>query len=160
MSLFIDLKKLKRRTYQQKRRQQIQGKDAAIVPQKKRARKMSRLDEDYDTFIDNLMIQLRQLPAMASSEPLLSKNFGVCPIYGSGNLMKIGSLKDYNTRMGDLTGTYGHASLASISDHYNTQPFGDLEPLAPPPPVSTQRGFYEEEFPPLKLDDCKYIDDD
>lgn len=147
-----DLKKLKRRQYQQKRKQS-QGKDAAAAPQKKRARKVSRLDEDYDTFIDNLMTQLRQLQPMAVLEPLLGKNYGVCPIFGSGDLTKIGSQKDYNTRTGDLVGSYGSATLPGVSDHYNTQPFGELEPLPPQQPASTQRGFYDQEFPPLKLDD-------
>ncbi|XP_024945171.1 histone-lysine N-methyltransferase 2C isoform X3 [Cephus cinctus] len=147
-----DLKKLKRRQYQQKRRQS-QGKDAAAAPQKKRSRKVSRLDEDYDTFIDNLMTQLRQLQPMAVLEPLLGRNYGVCPIFGSGDLSKIGNQKDYNTRTGDLTGSYGSASLFGVADHYNTQPFGELEPLPPQQPASTQRGFYDQEFAPLKLDD-------
>lgn len=151
---FSDLKKLKRRQYQQKRKQS-QGKDAVAAPQKKRARKVSRLDEDYDTFIDNLMTQLRQLQPMAVLEPLLGRNYGVCPIFGSGDLMKIGSQKDYNTRTGDLVGLNGSSTLPGISDHYNTQPFGELEPLPPQQPASTQRGFYDQEFPPLKLDDCK-----
>lgn len=147
-----DLKKMKRRQYQQKRKQS-QGKDATAATQKKRARKVSRLDEDYDTFIDNLMAQLRQLQPMAVLEPLLGRNYGVCPIFGSGDLSKISSQKDYNTRTGDLIGSYGSATLPGVSDHYNTQPFGELEPLPPQQPASTQRGFYDQEFPPLKLDD-------
>ncbi|XP_043479344.1 histone-lysine N-methyltransferase 2C-like isoform X5 [Leptopilina heterotoma] len=147
-----DLKKLKRRQYQQKRRQS-QGKDAVMGPQKKRARKEPRLVEDYDTYIDNVMLQLRQLPGMAVLEPLLSRNYGVCPVFGSGDLSKIGTAKDYNTRTGDLIGSYGSARISGISDHYNTQPFGELDPLPPVPPVSTQRGFYDQEFPPLKFDD-------
>lgn len=149
-----DMKKLRRRQYQQKRRQS-QGKDATAPTQKKRSRKVSRMDEDYDTFIDNLMIQLRQLPPMSVLEPLLGRNYGVCPIFGSGELAKIGMQKDYNTRTGDLTGVYGAATLLGISDHYNTQPFGELEPSTPQQPASTQRGFYDQEFPPLKLDDCE-----
>lgn len=153
--IFLDLKKLRRRQYQQKRKQS-QGKDATAVPQKKRCRKVSRLDEDYDTFIDNFMIQLRQLQPMAVLEPLLGRNYGVCPIFGSGELLKIVSQKDYNTRTGDLIGSYGSANIPGVSDHYNTQPFGELEPLPPQQPISTQRGFYDQEFPPLKLDDCTY----
>ncbi|KAI4497783.1 hypothetical protein M0802_007109 [Mischocyttarus mexicanus] len=149
-----DLKKLRRRQYQQKRKQS-QGKDALTVPQKKRCKKVSRLDEDYDTFVDNFMIQLRQLPPMAVLEPLLGSNYGVCPIFGSGDLSKIVNQKDYNTRTGDLIGSYGSANLPGVSDHYNTQPFGELEPLPPQQPVSTQRGFYDQEFPPLKLDDAE-----
>lgn len=152
----LDLKKLKRRQYQQKRKQS-QGKDATTAPQKKRSRKISRYDEDYDTFVDNLITQLRQLPPMTVLEPLLGRNFGVCPIFGCGDLTKIGSQKDYNARTGDLIGGYGSASLPGISDHYNTQPFGELDPLSPQQPSITQRGFYEQEFLPLKLDDCAYF---
>lgn len=102
------------------------------------------------------MIQLRQLQPMAVLEPLLGRNYGVCPIFGSGELLKIVSQKDYNTRTGDLIGLYGSANIPGVSDHYNTQPFGELEPLPPQQPISTQRGFYDQEFPPLKLDDCTY----
>ena len=150
-----DLKKLKRRQYHQKRRQ-TQGKDTSMGTQKKRSRKVSRLEEDYDTFIDNLMIQLRQLQPMAVLEPLLGKNFNVCPIFGSGDLTKFGGPVDYNTRTGELTGYYGRARVHGISDHYNTRPFGDLDPLPPLPQTPTQRNFYDQEFPPLKLDDCKF----
>lgn len=119
---------------------------------------MSRLDEDYDTFVDNLMSQLRQLQPMAVLEPLLGRNYGVCPIFGSGDLSKIGTQRDYNTRTGDLTGSYGAASLQGTADHYNTQPFGELEPSPAQQAPSTQRGFYDQEFAPLKLDDCTYKD--
>lgn len=123
--------------------------------QKKRTKKEPRLEQDYETFMENVMIQLRQLPPITVAEPLLSRNYGVCPIFGSGDLSKISTVKDYNTRTGDLIGSYGNARLSGISDHYNTQPFGELEPLPPVPPVSTQRDFYDREFPPLKLDDSK-----
>lgn len=119
----------------------------------------SKVDEDYDTYIENLMTQLRQLPPMSVLEPALSRNYAVCPIFGSGDLTKIGMSRDYSTRQGDLKGTFGVAHLAHVSDHYNTQPFGDLPPLPPQPPVSTQRGFYDQEFAALKLEndgECSY----
>jgi len=112
----------------------------------------SKLDEDYDTYIENLMTQFRQLPPMSVLEPALSRNYAVCSIFGSGDLTKIGMTRDYSTRQGDLKGTFGVAHLAHVSDHYNTQPFGDLPPLPPQPPVSTQRGFYDQEFAALKLE--------
>lgn len=128
-----------------------------MAPQKKRARKVSRLDEDYDTYIDNLMVQLRQLPPMAVLEPRLGKNYGVCPVFGSGDLSKFGGPLEYNSRTGELIGTYGRARVSGISDHYNTQPFGELDPLPPLPPVSSIRSFYDQEFPPLRLDDGEYL---
>lgn len=102
------------------------------------------------------MTQLRQLQPMAVLEPLLGRNYGVCPIYGCGDLAKIAGQRDYNARVGDLTGSYGAANFPGMSDHYNTQPFGELDPLPPQQPPSTQRGFYDQEFPPLKLDDCEF----
>ncbi|PNF41242.1 hypothetical protein B7P43_G01489 [Cryptotermes secundus] len=152
----LDIKKIKRRLYQQKRRQS-QGKEPAAsggTPKKQRIRKVSgsKVDEDYDTYIENLMAQLRQLQPMSVLEPALSRNYAVCSIFGSGDLAKIGMTRDYSTRQGDLKGTFGGAYLAHVSDHYNTQPFGDLPPLPPHPPVSTQRGFYDQEFAALKLE--------
>jgi histone-lysine N-methyltransferase MLL3 len=119
----------------------------------------SKVDEDYDTYIENLMTQLRQLPPMNVLEPALSRNYAVCSIFGSGDLAKIGTSRDYTTRQGDLKGTFGVAHLAHVSDHYNTQPFGELPPLPPQPAVSTQRGFYDQEFSALKLEndgECSY----
>ncbi|XP_075232135.1 uncharacterized protein LOC142330615 [Lycorma delicatula] len=150
-----DLKKLKRRQYQQKRRQS-QGKEGVGVTPKKRPRKTSKVEEDYDSFIDALMVQLRQAPAMTVLEPCLGRNFAVCPIFGTGDLTKI----HLNSRTGELKGKYGVAVLPTEADHYNTEPYGDLPPLPPQPPPSTQRGFYNEEFAPLKLDTMKDEFDD
>ena len=97
------------------------------------------------------MVQLRQLAPMNVLEPALSRNYAVCSIFGSGDLTKLSTSREYTTRQGDLRGTFGVANLPHVSDHYNTQPFGDLPPLPAPPPVSTQRGFYDQEFSPLKL---------
>jgi len=89
-----DLKKLKRRQYQQKRRQSA-GKEGGPTP-KKRSRKLSstsqsscKVEEDYDTFIEHLMPQLRQLPQLGVLEPELGRNLAVCPVFGSGELNKI-----------------------------------------------------------------------
>jgi len=46
----------------------------------------------------------------------------------------------------------GSCNLPGESDYYNTKPFGDLEPVSPLPQPSTQRGFYSEEFEPLKFE--------
>lgn len=46
----------------------------------------------------------------------------------------------------------GSCNLLGESDYYNTRPFGDLEPVSPLPYTSTQRGFYNEEFDPLKFE--------
>ncbi|KAK9512092.1 hypothetical protein O3M35_000594 [Rhynocoris fuscipes] len=149
-----DMKKQKRRQYQQKRRQSL-GKESVGGTPKKRPRKSSKVEEDYDAFIDSLMHQLRQTPALSICEPNLTYNFTGSPVFGSGDLSKVNS----STRFGELRGTYGNASLPHENDHYNTLPFGDLPPRAPTAP-STQRGFYNEEFAPLKLQSTKDEFDD
>ncbi|CAG9863833.1 unnamed protein product [Phyllotreta striolata] len=148
-----ELKKQKRRMYQQKRRQnQILNKELAQQQQpKKRARKNSKLDEDYDTYIDGVLAQLRQLPPIAVSEPVLGRNFGAVPLFGCGDLAKIGA-KDYSTHLGELTGSYGYAEAPGFTDFYSTKPYGDLDPLPEKPPASTQRGFYDQEFPLIRFD--------
>lgn len=146
-----ELKKQKRRMYQQKRRQnQILNKELSGQP-KKRARKNSKIDEDYDTYIDGVLSQLRQLPPMTVSEPVLNRNFGVMPVFGSGDMSKLGT-KCYSSQFGDLVGTYGNAVLPGYSDFYHTKPYGDEEPLPEKPPASTQRGFYDQEFPLIRFD--------
>ncbi|XP_023312429.1 histone-lysine N-methyltransferase 2C isoform X6 [Anoplophora glabripennis] len=146
-----ELKKQKRRMYQQKRRQnQILNKELSGQP-KKRPRKNSKIDEDYDTYIDGVLAQLRQLPPMTVSEPVLNRNFGVMPVFGSGDMSKLGT-KCYSSQFGDLMGTYGNAVLPGYSDYYNTKPYGDEEPLPEKPPASTQRGFYDQEFPLIRFD--------
>ncbi|XP_076251798.1 uncharacterized protein LOC143191021 isoform X3 [Rhynchophorus ferrugineus] len=145
-----ELKKQKRRMYNQKRRQnQILNKD--VNKPNKRPRKNSKLEEDYDSYIDGVLAQLRQLPPMAVSEPLLVRNYGAMAVFGSGDLSKIGT-KSYDSRIGDLKGTYGDASLPGFSDFYSTKPYGDDEPLPEVVPVSTQRGFYDQEFPLIRFD--------
>lgn len=146
-----EIKKMKRRAYQQKRRMnQMLGKETTGQP-KKRPRKSSKVEEDYDAYIDSVLAQLRNLPPMNVAEPILNRNFSVVPIFGTGDAIKLGG-KDYDSRCGDLVGTYGNAVLPDISDYYNTQPYGDLDPLPEKTPASTQRGFYDQEFTLIKFD--------
>ncbi|XP_075971400.1 uncharacterized protein LOC142973507 isoform X2 [Anticarsia gemmatalis] len=153
-----EIKKRKRREYQQKKRKlQMNMKQAAennlnAANAKKRPRKGSRYEEDYDTFIDNLMVQLRSMPAMQIQEPALTTNFAVCPLFGSGDLTKLKN-KDYDILKGDLTGEFGNAKIPSVADYYNTKPFGEEEPLPEKPTTTTQRGFYDSEFPPIVFDE-------
>ncbi|XP_050308382.1 histone-lysine N-methyltransferase 2C-like isoform X2 [Anthonomus grandis grandis] len=146
-----ELKKQKRRMYNQKRRQNMLLNKEANNKPNKRPRKNSKAEEDYDTYIDSVLNQIRHLPPMIVSEPLLLRNYGVLPVFGSGDMSKIGT-KAYDYRFGDLTGSYGNASLPGCSDFYSTEPYGDDEPIPEKPPASTQRGFYDEEFPLIKFD--------
>lgn len=154
-----EAKKRKRREYQQKKRKQMQMNMKAAAENnlnaasaKKRPRKGCRYEEDYDTFIDNLMSQLRLLPSMQIQEPALTTNFAVCPLFGSGDLTKLKN-KDYDLLKGDLTGEFGNAKIPNVADYYNTKPFGDEEPLPEKPAASTQRGFYDQEFQPIMFDE-------
>lgn len=147
----LELKKMKRRQYQQKRRQnQIMSKDLTGQP-KKRQRKSSKLEEDYDTFVENLMVQLRQLPPMTVTEPVLGRNYSVCALYGSGELGKV-SNRGYDSRSGELVGLFGDSIKPETSNYYDTKPYGEEDPLPEKPPASTQRLFYDQEFPPIKFD--------
>lgn len=144
-----ELKKKKRREYQKNRRQMQMSKEKGL----KKPRKLQKSEEDYDSFMDNLMMHIKALPQMQILEPLLPKNFGVCPIYGCSELNKLSSSRRYDISSGELSGTYGNSELAHISDFYNTKPFGTLEAKSEQPPVSTQRGFYDQEFPPIKFEE-------
>ncbi|XP_063376990.1 histone-lysine N-methyltransferase 2C-like [Cydia fagiglandana] len=154
-----EAKKRKRREYQQKKRKQLQlnmkmaaENNVSAANAKKRPRKGSRYEEDYDTFIDNLMAQLRLLQPMQIQEPSLTTNFAVCPLFGSGDLTKLKN-KDYDIMKGDLVGEFGNAKIPNVADYYNTKPFGDDEPLPEKPQASTQRGFYDQEFQPIVFDE-------
>lgn len=150
----LELKRKKRREYQKNRRQmQILSKESLnSTTTKKKQKKLSKLDEDYDSFIENLMVQLRLLPPMQILEPLLSRNYGICPAYGTGDLTKFNSEKDYSIANGDLKGDYGVAELSNVADFYNTQPFGWKSPLIEQAANSTHYGFYDQEFSPIKFD--------
>lgn len=144
-----ELKKKKRREYQKNRRQAQMSKEKGL----KKPRKLQKNEEDYDSFMDNLMVHIKGLPQMQILEPLLPKNFGVCPIYGCSELNKLSSSRRYDISSGELSGMYGKGELANISDFYNTKPFGLLDAKSEQAPVSTQRGFYDQEFPPIKFEE-------
>lgn len=144
-----ELKKLKRRQYQAKRRQIMSG--SKEQQPKKRPRKSSKLDEDYDAYIDGVLAQLRTLPPMVVSEPVLNKNYNVVSVYGTDELNKVG-VHDYNASCGELDGRYGNAIYISGSDFYRTKPYGDFDRVSDKPPASTQRGFYDQEFPLIRFD--------
>lgn len=166
----LEIKRRKRREYQKNRRQmQIQNKELANSGAgvqgsvKKKPRKLSattKIDEDYDTYIDNLMVQLKLMPPMQILEPTLNRNYSICTAFGAGDLSKFGSDPEYNIS-GSLKNEYGRAELENTADHYNTKPFGCKSPLSEQHNSSTHYGFYDQEFSPIKFtnDDeyrCKY----
>lgn len=144
-----ELKKKKRREYQKNRRQMQMAKEKGI----KKPRKLQKNEEDYDAYIENVLAHMKNLPPMQILEPLLPKNFGVCPIYGGSDGNKLNSAKMFDLSSGELTGSYGKAEMPFISDFYNTKPFGLLEPKPEQPTASSQRGFYDQEFSPIKFEE-------
>lgn len=161
----LEIKRRKRREYQKNRRQmQTQSKESAANNAsgaastggvaKKKVRKSSattKIEEDYDTFIDNLMVQLKLMPPMQILEPVLSRNHCICPAFGAGDMTKCSTEREYNIVSGDLKGNYGSAELPNIPDHYNTKPFGCKSPLTEQQNTSTHYGFYDQEFSPIKF---------
>ncbi|XP_063696250.1 histone-lysine N-methyltransferase 2C-like isoform X2 [Culicoides brevitarsis] len=149
----LELKKKKRREYQKNRRQQQLLKNEQLKTLKK-TKKPSKYEEDYDTFIDNLITQIRQLPPMQVLEPLLPRNYNVCAMHGTGDLSKFSTQKNYSFINGDLVGEFGKAELPSVGDYFNIKPFGYKDPVPKAIPVSTQWGFYDAEFPIIRFDEA------
>lgn len=146
----LDHEEKKARKRSQQARRKSQSKDTKVQPAK-RARQGSRVEEDYDAYIENVMQQLRGMPPLTIMEPEVPKNFNLCPMFGSGDLSKLGR-RDYNHRQGLLEGKEGHLTVKNITDYYSTQPFGDKPPMVTPAKTNpTQRGFYIHEFTPPKI---------
>ncbi|KAJ1527759.1 hypothetical protein ONE63_007714 [Megalurothrips usitatus] len=139
----LEMKKLKRRQYQQKRRQS-QGKESGQLARKR----LRRVEEDYESCMESIMLQLRQLPPMMLRQPQLGSDYAVCCVYGSGNFSKVTT----GCKTGDLQGSYGQATLKGTDDFYATQPYGD-DPPVPRPFVPTKANFYHLDIGHLELDD-------
>lgn len=145
----IELKRQKRREYQKNRRQmQILNKELLTQNAKKKPKKVSKTEEDYDSFIENLMLQMRQLPSLQILEPLLNKNFGVSPPFGSGDLSCL--CNKMTNSHSQLSGEFGKAVLNNAAEHVGKS--DSKTPLPEQISVSTQRGFYDQEFPPVKIE--------
>ena len=50
-----------------------------------------KMDEDYDSFVDSLMTELRQLPPLPITQPLLIQTYSAGLPYGAGDGTKINS---------------------------------------------------------------------
>lgn len=155
-------KVVKRRpSAQQKRRQSQSGmmmpgppgpipsKDIGGPMAKKRPRKGSRVDDsDYDSYLDSVMSQLKNLPPVSTVEPRLHHFYNACPVFGCGEMPKTFGY-DLDTKFGNLEGVYGAASLPNEGDYYNTMPFGPEPPVPNIKTVTiTAKGFYNQEFEP------------
>ena len=117
-------------------------------------------ESDYDSYMDNVMVQLKNLPPLMTVEPRLSHYYNACPIYGSGELPKMMS-SQFNTICGQLEGTFGMAGLGSEGDYYSTMPFGPEPPVPNIQTVTiTSRGFYGQEFEAAKSEEKKLTPDE
>ncbi|XP_037091196.1 histone-lysine N-methyltransferase 2D-like [Pollicipes pollicipes] len=141
-----EMKKQKRRQYQQKRRQS-QGKEGGTS--KKRPRKGSKLEEDYDAFLETLMSQLAALPTLSVQEPPVPASLGVVAPPGAGPQAANLGRPDYEPRLGELRLRDGDTLEArrGAGDYYSRRPFGDRQPLPTTHTLGrTILGFYEQEF--------------
>ena len=132
---------------QQHPRRRSQSKDG---PNKVTPRR-NRQEEDYETFLESMMTQLRAMPPLTVMEPTVFPNFNVCAMYGAGELPKLGR-PGHDHRTGKLVGKSGSQVVKDNQDYYETKPLGRSLPVMPPlkaPP--TARGFYSSEFPPPKI---------
>ncbi|CAG7629500.1 unnamed protein product [Allacma fusca] len=137
-----EVKKGKRRQYQPKKKE-------TSTP-KKRMRKGSKLEEDYDSYMETLITQVRQLPPVNIMEPELGRNYNVCSIFGAGDYSKI-NIKGYSLIQGELVGEFGDTCVGNESDYYSTRPFGADSPTHSSKTQPPQRGFYHQEFGAPKL---------
>lgn len=158
----LEAKRRKRREYQKQRRQmQIRDKElaaaasgaAAQASAKKKPKKATptaKIDEDFDTYIDNLVGQLKSMPPMQILEPSLNRHYTICTAYGAGDMSKFGTSRE-SRLTGRLIAEYGRAELAGTADYYNTKPFGAKSPITEQHSSSTHYGFYDQEFSPIKF---------
>ena len=119
--------------------------------QKKRPRKGSTKtdDTDFDVYMEQISMQLKNLPPVLTQEPQLDSCFNACQIFGMGEFPKTFGFEDVDTKIGKLDGTYAEPHVPDEGEYYDVLPFG------PDPPVpslrklnSTARAFYKHEFDP------------
>lgn len=119
--------------------------------QKKRPRKGSTKteDTDFDVYMEQISMQLKNLPPVLTQEPQLDSCYNACQIFGMGALPKTFGFEDVDTKRGRLDGTYAEPHIPDEGEYYDVLPFG------PDPPVpslrklnSTARAFYKHEFDP------------
>ncbi|XP_036230155.2 histone-lysine N-methyltransferase trr-like [Bactrocera oleae] len=154
----IESRKKRKREYQKQRRLLLSGKETNAnavnsttnVPgPKKRSRKLSKIEEDYDNFIDNLMTHLKQMKPLQVLEPLLNRNFLVCNAYGlSSNLPRGVSSKENGdlSQTPPLLGEYGNAHHSNANTLYDTESFYSSENNKEKKLSTIQNDFYDQEF--------------
>ncbi|XP_075164863.1 uncharacterized protein LOC142237437 [Haematobia irritans] len=162
----------KRKRDQQKQRKQItvNAKETTVISSttpvgttsalnaannKKRSRKSLKLEEDYDSFIENMMLHLRQMPPMQVLEPQLNVNYGVCNLYGWRNCTSSSSSPHKESRQSErgnlfeqeLDGVFGAGYIPNKVPFYNLKKIqGHKSSDDPSTSSSIQNNYYDQEF--------------
>ncbi|KFM63415.1 Histone-lysine N-methyltransferase MLL3, partial [Stegodyphus mimosarum] len=135
-------KPVKRKRPKKKKLEQ-QGKPDGVLAKKKCRRSSSKVEEGYETYVENLMTKLTNLPPLRILEPNIKPNFNAVPVFGSGDL---------NVKENQLKGHFGSATIPGQSDIYSFYPYAKEQPSSSailPPSSPPYRGFYNQEFPNL-----------
>ncbi|XP_035219213.1 histone-lysine N-methyltransferase 2C-like isoform X2 [Stegodyphus dumicola] len=135
-------KPVKRKRPKKKKLEQ-QGKPDGVLAKKKCRRSSSKVEEGYETYVENLMTKLTNLPPLRILEPNIKPNFNAVPVFGSGDL---------NVKENQLKGHFGSSTIPGQSDIYSFYPYAKEQPSSSailPPSSPPYRGFYNQEFPNL-----------
>ncbi|KAL9913079.1 trithorax-related isoform 1-T1 [Glossina fuscipes fuscipes] len=126
------------------------------VSSKKRSRKSHKLEEDYDSFIDNLLLHMRQMQPLQVLEPHLSVNYDVCKIYGWKNSPRSADNKSpvkdnrqtekVNILQRELQGEYGSAYLPNKVPFYDSINFNYQDNKDDLHSSTIQNNYYDQEF--------------
>lgn len=128
---------------------------SAVNNNKKRSRKALKLEEDYDSFIENLMLHLRQMPPMQVLEPQLNVNYGVCNLYGWRNCTSSNHSPHKESRQSErgnlfeqeLEGEFGSGYIPNKVPFYDLKKFrGQKADDDANTSSSIQNNYYDQEF--------------
>ncbi|XP_037947681.1 histone-lysine N-methyltransferase trr-like [Teleopsis dalmanni] len=161
----LELRKKRKRDYQKQRRQltnnankilaQTAAEPATTVPNalagKKRQRKISKMEEDHDSYVDNLMGHIRQMQPLQVLEPLLNRTYGACSLYGaySNSTRGTRNIKEYKEQAMDCSDEYGKALRTHVTSLYDAKRFSGSESNEDKHLPTIQNDFYDQEFSPL-----------
>ncbi|XP_061401272.1 histone-lysine N-methyltransferase trr [Musca vetustissima] len=121
----------------------------------KRSRKSLKMEEDYDSFIENLMLHLRQMPPMQVLEPQLNVNYGVCNMFGWRNCPSSSTSPQKESRQSErgnlfeqeLEGEFGAAYIPNKVPFYDLNKFrGRKTSDDANTSSSIQNNYYDQEF--------------
>lgn len=134
---------------------------SGVVNNKKRVRnKALKIEEDYDSFIDNLLQHMRQMQSLQILEPELHNCYSACPIYGwNQNVSPPSSTSQtnqarksdeiqrshHNELHSELLGEYGKAFMANrITEYDPTRPIIQKKQMEEANPI--HNNYYDQEF--------------